>query len=417
MRGWLFAFVLLSLAFAATPPPAVTLPDLSIENNPGFIGAIIILSISFVALSYAVSSAIQNPSAVAWSKDQLREVVAGVVVIVIVYGACTTANALVSGTTGHSNAVKLGEAVLNPIIGDLEMIYGKIGEAYFSVAVQQGTMVGVVFGLPMKLFWWFPDIYYGRDMMPFYGLSPIMQALNQSSTQVAIQILSFRVVKLFLAYIGAVVPKFLLPVGMAFRVFPFTKRTGDTLIALSLGGLFMLPASLIVVGELKGMGLGYVDAARSETFYDNVDPRLFGELSGAMISGLCQNTAVKAIFGFGEMFWGLLFALLMSLATLNFAMFYTYFDMFVSLIWPFVIWAVQTTYAGMLVGFFEADGGEMYDRTIAPIVQDLFPAVAEITVFSVMSIIVIAIITYTGTRAISTAIGGEYSFYGISRMI
>jgi hypothetical protein len=427
MRGWLFAFVLLGLAFAAAPE--VHLPNLDPFENPLLIGAMILLAVSFSALAYAVSTAIQNPSAIAWSKDMVRETIAGVIIVAIVYGAAVTANGMIVGMTGYgsltevgSGPTELGSAALDPLLGDLEMVYGKVAEAYFSVAVQQGTSMSVTFSVPpVKFFFLQPAIYYARDMMPYYGMAPMLQSLTQSSYQLTIQMLSLKMVKVFLVYIGAVVPGFLLPLGFVFRIFPLTKKAGDTLIALSLGGLFMLPASLIVVKEMRDLaGFGNAGSAvgfvRTEKFYDNVEPTLFSQQSAALVSGLCQNTAVKVIFGFGEMFWGILYALIMLLMQ-NYD-FFGNFNTFVSQIWPWIIYALQMLYATVLTAIAEsADSGAMYDRTIQPIVQYLFPAVSEITAFSIISIIMIAVITYGGTRAVSTALGGEYSFAGITRMV
>jgi len=416
--GLLFAFVLLSLAFAATPPPQVSLPSLDPAENPGFIGAIVLLSIGFVAIAYAVSTSIQNPSAIAWSKDMLRETIVGVIIIVIVYGAVVTANSLISGITGHDNAVELGDASLAGVLSDLKIVYGKIGEAYFSVAAQQGTSISVTFGLPpMKFFFMQPAIYYARDMMPYYGMMSVLQSLNQAGFQISAQILSFNMVKVFLQYIAAVVPQFLLPIGMVLRVFPFTKKAGDTVLALSLGALFMFPASLIVVNEIYLLSdMPHVQAAKSENFADNMDETLFGDTGDLLVRGVCESTAAKIIFGFGELFWGLVYAIIMLLLQ-NYD-FFGNFNTFVSNIWPWIIYALQTFYAAMLTGIAESMSSEQaYDKTILPIASILLPAVSEITMFSAISLVVIAMITYTGTKAISTALGGEYSFYGLSRLM
>lgn len=415
MRGLLFAFVLLSLAFAA---PA-TLPNLDPVHNPLFIGSVILLSVAFVALAYAVSSAIQNPSAIAWSKDQLRELIIGVVIVVFVYGANVTANNMVTGMTGYDNAVALGSAALDPLIGNLTIVYSKIGEAYFSVAVQQGTNVGASFGMPPlptpTIF--MPHPYYSTYTMPFYGLSPILQTLTIAAQNITIQMLSFKVVQLLLIYIEAVVPGFLLPIGFAFRVFPLTKKIGDTLIALSLGGLFMLPASLVVVNELNKMApMDNVKAVSGMGFSGNMDPMFF---SGAnfMKEGFCENTAMRVITGFGEVFWSIIFAIIAS-APEFFTTFVLWFNFFGGAVWPWIVWVMQTVFGIILIPYmFAFDAGATYDTTIQPIISYLIPAAAEITAFSIISVIVIAMITYTGTKSISIALGGEYAFYGLTRLI
>ena len=423
----LFAFMLIAVASAAdgcTVPPCVSLPDINPVANPGFIGAIILLSVAFSALSYAVSYSIQNASAIAWSKEMLRETIVGVAIVVMVYGVAATANALVVGLTGYGNIadvgsgpVELGEAALEPIIGNLTVVYNKIGEAYFSVAVQQGTSISWSATLIPKLVWWQPSLYYGRDVMPYYGLSPILQALTIHSQNIMLQILSFRVVQLLLLYIKEVVPGFLLPLGFVFRVFPITKRTGDTLIALSLGGLFMLPASLIVVDELgKAAPLDNVRLAERSSFSDNVDPAFFSS-ANFLKKGLCENTPMRILIGFGEIFWATIFALIASAPEL-FATFGFWFEFFLTIIWPFALWVIQLALGAVLLALtLSLDSAGLYDTTIAPIVSILIPAASEITVFSVMCVVVIAVITYTGTKAIASALGGEYMLYGLSRLI
>ena len=47
----------------------------------------------------------------------------------------------------------------------------------------------------------------------------------------------------------------------------------------------------------------------------------------------------------------------------------------------------------------------------------LLPAVAEATGFSIISMFIVAMITFTGIKSISAALGGEYVLYGISRFV
>ena len=54
---------------------------------------------------------------------------------------------------------------------------------------------------------------------------------------------------------------------------------------------------------------------------------------------------------------------------------------------------------------------------LKPIPELLLPAVAEATGFSIISLLIVALITFTGTKAISTALGGEYILYGVSRFV
>jgi hypothetical protein len=62
-------------------------------------------------------------------------------------------------------------------------------------------------------------------------------------------------------------------------------------------------------------------------------------------------------------------------------------------------------------------GAELGSSGFDRIATLLLPAVTEATGFSIVSFIIIAIVTFTGTKAISSALGGEYILYGISRFM
>ncbi|MEW5996286.1 MAG: hypothetical protein AB1657_01690 [Candidatus Micrarchaeota archaeon] len=418
MRGWVFALVLLAISFAAEEcavAPCVFTPNLNPAANPGLIGSLVLLSVAFVALSYMVSTALQNPSAVAWSKEQLRELIAGVVVVVVVYGAVITANSLISGVTGEPDAVSLGSAALDPIIRNLEGIYGKVGEAYFAVAVQQGASLGYVVGN-------LGYVTYSESRMPLFGVNPLYLALSNAASQLTMQILSFQLVKVLLGYISSAVPGFFLPLGMVFRIFPFTKKLGNTLIALSLGALFMLPASLFLVKEMYGLAeMPHAERAMGIDFDERLSPWMTsGSISG--VRAFCENTALRLPTELGEIFWGAVYATIMA-PTCNvgyFACWLAFFETFVFAIWPFAMFIIQNT-ASILVSTAASDtsgiADEAYSATVEPIAAILLPAVSEVNTFSIIAVVVIAVFTFSGTKAISAALGGEYVLYGISRLV
>ncbi|MFA5411868.1 MAG: hypothetical protein WC350_00780 [Candidatus Micrarchaeia archaeon] len=497
MRGWLFALALLGLAFSVETVH-VGLPDISVEGNPLFLGAVILLSVSFVAVAYAVSYSIQNASAIAWSKDQLREVIAGVVLIIIIFAAYKVANEMArpfigtgetggerpaemrlvrhgccsedptpacsgygnpipcesvidtvvtgccseeamgacSGTnnptpcttemvpveappdeepdrSGPNPMLILGEEALNQTISDLETIYMKIGEGYFTI----GGYQGITLSRPVVNAFY---VQYTESDSPFVGVGSLLGGLNQAAYQVTFQLLSFRFVLVLLKYIDIVVPGFLLPAGMMFRVFPFTKKLGNTLIALSLGALFMLPASLILVKEIKNSMPGVPGGTAMATSFLNEYTPAHGEADILAMSEVCKNEVSRAFFMPGELVTGAIFATILAIACLAgyFACWLTYFQLWFNLIWPILTFAVTTIYTIFVMPFAGApDAGEVYNDLMRNIAEVLLPGVSQITAFSIISIVVIGIVTFAGTKAISSAIGGEYVLYGISRLI
>ncbi|MDD2655461.1 MAG: hypothetical protein PHQ80_02215 [Candidatus ainarchaeum sp.] len=559
MRGWLFALVLLGLAFAAGT--GVEIPDLNPQANPAFIGAIILLSVSFVAVAYAVSTGLQNPSAIAWSKDQLREVVAGVILVVMVIGAYATINALlvpfltpvtedvdrevshdvvtetgiwnvtyhvahgccaagcgpgecitgdgrddfegeapgpftisagmcgefpdpaaapcvnvlvtaneeqpceyggslysstchiserapvaqpdgtyhttdveitvdkdvvtrtetvtetVTETISHppmtDNAMlTLGEEALLSVINTTKRIYERVGEAYFSVALYQGMSVSTT---RLNLYY----VTWGESSAPFAGISHVMVALNQGAQQLTFQLLSFRVVLIFLSYINSVVPSFILPIGMAFRVFPFTKKIGNTLIALSLGALFMFPASLVLVKEIHGsINSEKVNEALGKSFlleYEGVGSETYGPLMA-----FCKEPVLRIILLPGEIPLSIIWAsIVCAFSTLAYAACWiAQWMFFLQILWPLLNFAVQNIFSIFVLPFANQMEPQMiYDDLVQPVQMILLPAIAETAMFAIIASLIIAIVTITGTKAIASAIGGDYILYGITRLV
>ena len=466
---------------AAPPTVGVAMPDLNPETNPAFLGAVILLSIAFVAVAYAVSTAVQNPSAIAWSKDQLREVIAGVVMIIIIFVAykavnemarpfitsvpseITTTTTLESGCcvpycewgadpdlcpatapylashptecagwptpaqecrtetitdTEEGPAVSntillLGEESLNETLSDLEGIYMKVGQAYFTIAKYQGmtlsrTVANVYY------------VQYTQSESPFVGTGSLLQSLNQATYQLTFQILSFRFVLVLLKYINIVVPSLLLPFGMALRIFPFTKKTGNTLIAISLGALFMLPMGLIVAKEVKNsVTLVSTDIALRTSFLNEYTPG-HNDVDVFAVSEICQNEVARAFFLPGELITGAIFATLAAIACLAgyLACWISYFELWINLVWPILNMVVQWAYTILLMPFQSGgDPEDIYKDLMKNIFEVLIPGVNQITAMSIVQVLIIGMITLGGTKAISTAIGGDYVLYGLSRMI
>ncbi len=421
MRKALLLLAVIALCHAGGASPKVDLPELGFV----FVGAAVLLSTAFIAIAYMVSSAFQNPQAIAWSKNQLRELIVGVFIVVLVVGAYVAANELISSMTGYPNAVELGEDNIRDILAPIEKIYKKVGEAYFTLGQYQGSSTSYVSGN-------LGYIYYHESKSPYYGVSPVMGSLNQQTYQLTMQILSFRFLLVLLQYIDVVVPNFLLPLGMAFRVFPFTKKIGNTLIALALGALFMLPASLLVVDEMrKAITFQHVDAAALMSFQvSSAMGEMTGSATGDALYSLliwpylvaketCEIATVRTFFSLGEIVWGVIYATLAAIKCLAgyAACWVIEFNFFVFFLWPWIMFFAQNILAVLVAIAGTPSAGFIYDLLVADIVKYLFPAVSELTTFSIMSIIVIAVITFTGTRSISVALGGEYALSGLSRLI
>ncbi|MBD3390225.1 hypothetical protein GF415_04720, partial [Candidatus Micrarchaeota archaeon] len=192
--GWALALLLaVSLSFADNGDLEVALPSLGI----GFLLAIALVSVGLVALSSAVGSALQSPGIIAWSKEQFRETFAAVILVVLIWGFVTGSNTLIGAIffqEGIADLPGLGEAALDGHLEDMEGLYLKVADAYQTVGMYQGFSYFASVGG----FW----IYFGQGGSPYFGASVLMGPLSSAANSLTTQILTFRLLKVFMVYLG-----------------------------------------------------------------------------------------------------------------------------------------------------------------------------------------------------------------------
>ena len=410
MRRALLALLLISLCFAGAPPK-IELPDLGWEENPGFLFAIALLSTALVAIAYAVSSVTQSPQLTAWSKEMMRELMVGVVIVVLVIGAATTVDTMIGSIPGYEGEklATLGSKALDEHIDNLEKLYEKVAQGYWAIGAYAPTTVSWT---PIQI--WI--ISYGRSKMPYLGVNAALGSLSMAVQQLTFQILSLKFVQVFLVYISKVAYSFLLPVGLALRVFPLTKRVGSTIIALSLGGLFMLPAGVIVAGELA-------DTLKPDSFDEAIDRDYKPSRSVTLIFNFmwffCE-TPLRLFFQLGELFWAITIPTIACAAAGPgyAACWYAMFQLILYIAYPLATMIFNMLISSWLVPSLTNQSADtIYSAWVSEINQYLLPAVSEMTALSIVMVLIIAVIAVSGTKAISSALGGEFVMYGISRLV
>ncbi|MEM4272692.1 MAG: hypothetical protein QXH30_03805, partial [Candidatus Bilamarchaeaceae archaeon] len=213
------------------PPPCIDLPELGLA----FVFVVALLSVSIIALATMLGNSFQSPEIIAWSKTELRELIVGAILVVLIWGVVAGTDTIVSFaflSTGEKNLAELGSSSLDGLLDYLELLYGKVADAYLSVGVLQGTSYYSV----LAPAWW---VYFSFGTSPGYGASILLSPLSTAANNLTIQILTIKAAQQLMAYISIVVPGFLLPLSLGFRLFPFTRGLGNTLIGICLGALFI----------------------------------------------------------------------------------------------------------------------------------------------------------------------------------
>ncbi|MBD3397489.1 hypothetical protein GF412_00155 [Candidatus Micrarchaeota archaeon] len=411
--GIALILLILSMSFASGPEPHVGLPSLGLE----LIAFIAITVAMLLALSSMIGQSLQNSAITAWSKVQVRELIVSVILAVLIWGVVTGSNTMISAiflSTGEESLVDLGSSALDGLIGYQESLYHKVADAYLSVGVLQGTSYYSVASALMYA-------YLGTGYSPTYGISILMGPLSVAANNLTTQMLTFKLVKVFLGYIEVVVPGFLLPIALAMRIFPFSRNAGNTLIALCLGGLFVLPISLMLVGEFFGATtFQYADVLDDSFKIDEM-----GATSSTVnflkvyVGAVCKNYPLRVFSELGEIFTGIIYGLAMMWTCGPGAAgcFFEFFMKWVLQLWPYIITIAQAAFSGSFMVMMGIDEAVSDDPQLSSIVYKLIPAVTEVTAFSIVSFVMIVFITFGGVRAISSALGGEQVLYGLSRFV
>ncbi|MCP4647533.1 MAG: hypothetical protein GY852_07340, partial [bacterium] len=150
------------------------------------------------------------------------------------------------------------------------------------------------------------------------------------------------------------------------------------------------------------------------------------ELDSGMMDGflstvefICGSVTLRTFLTLGELVWSLLFALIAAIPCLTgyAGCFVTFFQLFFWEIWPLLATFIQLTIGGIVITATQADLAAQSSPGLENIPEILLPAVMEATGFSIISLLLVAMITFTGIKAISIALGGEYILYGVSRFV
>ena|GEM_PF-1228295 len=419
--------VMLSLSFAAGPEPIIEVPELGL----GFLALVALISVLIISFSSMLAKSFESPELMAWSKTQFIQLIASVILVVIIWSAVFGTNTMVSAIflqSGQESLVELGATSLDPLLEYMELLYGKVADAYLSVGILQGTSYFTV----MVPAWW---VYFSQGNSPYYGVSILLGPLSVAASNLTIQILTLKLIQVFLDYLDKVGAGFLLPIALAFRILPFTRNIGNTMIALSLGALFVLPLSLMIVGEFYSVastsgteaGFQYMNGPLGEVVDTSFKVEDIGpssnilDVSKIILKGVCKNSVLRVFTELGELIWGLIYGLIKMLMCAPPAYAGCFLEAFIDFIlnlWPKIMFYAELAFATIIVPSMVGDlMSDSADAGFSDIPYVLLPAVTEVTGFSLVSFFIIVFITFGGVRAISAALGGDYVLYGLSRFV
>ena len=210
--------------------------------------AVIFLALMGIILAYLFSRAISSPQMEAMVREEFSHLIFSIFIIFmwfIIYVMISgiTSVLICNGSQCDQNDVALYS---------LEVLKSKLFAAYFSLILYESwigflSTVGLSIPLPLAnailMYSWI-------GLSPLGGLSVLSNALITLIESVGYLIgLTFG--RLYLVqFFSVVVPNVLLPLGIAMRALPFTRRTGSSIIAMSFALYFIFPLSVTLSHSL-----------------------------------------------------------------------------------------------------------------------------------------------------------------------
>ncbi len=399
--AWLFLFLILPAAFAAPPPKL----DLTFA-----VPMVAIIVGIFLALMGMLSRTISDPRLEAWTKTEIRELMAALILIVIITAFFLSINGGITvALTGQSNPVDAAVKVLDNLTRKYDTSYSYIIQA--ATKIRAAATYSPYSSIPL----WYVSITYTTN--PLAGAGLMINPLNAATQALTNIIYLTEGMRLLLLFFRAVVPPIILPLAMVLRLIPFTRKSGNTLIAVALAAIVIFPFSVVLAGELnKTLGDSLPDPKIDDLSALNANP-----WSMVTVEPLCKTTVIRLLLGATDPLFSLIVCLPMLLVPIiGAALFGFCFNLVMYVVYPIINTVFQIV-ATVMVLIWEiylgAGGANAYAMAIYGQVHPFLVDVNNLILLSYIDFIVIVTITIVAARSLSSALGGEAYMAGIQRLI
>jgi len=363
---------------------------------PGVAAVMIIV----LALTNMIAVSISNPQLEAWAKTEMREFVAGVFLIGIIIALFISSNGISVALTGEADYVQAAGDIMTGWVDNLMAAYTDLITAAQKIRIAASYSSGT----NVAIYW----VSLTYQTSPLGGAAVFMMPLSLATQGLTNAIFLSEGIRMLLVFFKIVTPKILLPLSFSLRLIPFTRKTGNTLIALSLATLVFLPASVIfvqainneiVVPQPRISDMGSLDA-------DPYPVYAFG--------AICESQFFRILFGLTDPLFALITCLPLAVIPGAFPACY-------SLVWQVVypIMSMVFQYANLILLIVwegvvnPGEYGEDVFNTLRPFLAD----VTNLVLVIYMDVIFIGILTISGARSIAAVIGGEWYMAGVQRLL
>jgi hypothetical protein len=396
-RHLLLLLSVLGIAFAAGPDFTSIVPITAV------------LVAIFLALMSMLATSISSPQLEAWSKNELRELVAGAILAALIYAFFIGATGVTQTLTGQSDYLTASQNIITNLMTNqttgLDRSFDDIVRAatYMKAAATYSPYISV----PLYVI----GLTYSTS--PLGGVYPLFSSLASATSGIANSIFIYEGLLFLLKFCATAVPAVLLPISLSLRMIPFTRKIGNTLIAICLAGMVLVPFSVILIGMMNSV-INYPQAFLTSSDLDQLDP---GTWAMTIAQPFCELMPVRMLLSLDDVTFSLVVCLPLLSNPFTAGLFVPCLPL-VQVIYHLFMIGVQVAYDTALGSWIAFAGeGVGYTNQAFGVLVTFLSNVNDVILLSYLDTIIIGIITISGARSISTALGGEWYLAGIQRFV
>lgn len=205
-----------------------------------YFGLAVAIGGALTALGWALGELTAAPAVKSWARDELKEFVRTLAILALLFAGLPILHSLSVVLVGDA-PFAYPRAFLASMHVQLSNLFFYFTGLFWGWIPVTGLALPVAIPIPKPPFIILvPGAYFGYGTAYGYVLDLIQFAFTPLATAM------FAVIALgqMLDFVEAVALPFVLPLGIALRAFPFTRRTGSTLVALAITAYVALPVSV-----------------------------------------------------------------------------------------------------------------------------------------------------------------------------
>ncbi len=400
MQYWRFGLLLLLMfpAVFAIEPLDLTLA----------VPVVAVIVTILLALSSMLATAISDPRLEAWTKTEIREFVAGILLVGLI-------TAFFIGTTGISVAVTGQESYITASQNIVQGWIDSYANAYtYIISGASRIRAAATYAPYINIPLWYVSLSYSTN--PLSGVGILLSTFNLAAQGLTNAMFIAEGLRLLIAFLKVTVPTILLPLAFSLRLIPFTRKTGNTLIALALAGIIFLPFSVILANDMNGL-IDPNEYPNPTMDLSNLDADPWGMVA---FEWACETAPIRLLLSLTDVLFALIVCIPLLLGVYTAPLYPVCYNLVKEVIYPIINVVFQLAGIVLLLAWEVSYGGPATDVYVDDIwaeIQPFFKDVNNLVLIGYIDFILIGIVTIAGARSLSAALGGEWYMAGIQRLI